>query len=46
MTYRVGEFVPSDRAKKGESTLPLELFSFVLTFVITGQMMMMMMMMA
>ena len=26
MTYRVGEFVPSDRAKMGESTLPLEHF--------------------
>ena len=26
MTYRVGEFVPSDRAEMGESTLPLELF--------------------
>ena len=29
MTYKVGEFVPSDRAEMGESTLPLE-FSFVL----------------
>ena len=26
MTYRVGEFVPSDSAEMGESTLPLELF--------------------
>ena len=26
MTNRVGEFVPSDRAEMGESTLPLELF--------------------
>ena len=26
MTYRVGVFVPSDRAKMEESTLPLELF--------------------
>ena len=26
MTYTVGEFVPSDRAEMGESTLPLELF--------------------
>ena len=26
MTYRVGEFIPSDRAEIGESTLPLELF--------------------
>ena len=26
MTYRVGEFVPSDKAEMGESTLPLELF--------------------
>ena len=25
MTYRVGEFVPSDGAEMGESTLPLEL---------------------
>ena len=25
MTYRVGEFVPSDRAEMGESMLPLEL---------------------
>ena len=31
MTYRVGEFFPSDMAEMGESTLPLELFlSFVL----------------
>ena len=26
MSYRVGEFVPGDRAEMGESTLPLELF--------------------
>ena len=26
MAHRVGEFTPSDRAKIGESTLPLELF--------------------
>ena len=26
MTYRVGEFVSSDRAEMGESTLPLDLF--------------------
>ena len=26
MTYRVGEFVPSDRAEMGESTPPLKLF--------------------
>ena len=26
MTYRVGEFVPSDRAEMGGSMLPLELF--------------------
>ena len=26
MMYRVGEFVPSDRVKMGESTLPFELF--------------------
>ena len=26
MTYREGEFVPSDRAEMGESTLPFELF--------------------
>ena len=26
MTYRVVEFIPSDRAEMGESTLPLELF--------------------
>ena len=26
MTYRVGEFVLSDRAEMGESMLPLELF--------------------
>ena len=26
MTYRVGEFVPSDRAEMEESTLPLEFF--------------------
>ena len=25
-TYRVGEFVPSDRDEMGESTLPMELF--------------------
>ena len=30
MTYRVEEFVQSDRAELGESTLPFELFSFVL----------------
>ena len=28
MTYSVGEFVPSDKAEMGESTLPLELFFF------------------
>ena len=26
MPYRVGEYVPRDRAEMGESTLPLELF--------------------
>ena len=26
MAYRVGEFIPGDRAEMGESTLPLELF--------------------
>ena len=26
MTYRVGDFVPSDRAEMGEDTLPFELF--------------------